>query len=102
MPSSTISNEAAEAEIRVIVRLYSVLRHRDGEIVDRLEVTMPPGSRVRDVLERLQVGEEQLEPLLALNDELVEPEATLADGDRLAIIPSVAGGAREGRRDQGD
>lgn len=82
----------AEAGVlRVTVRLYSVLRHRDGRIVDRLELALPPGSRVGDAL-RLLAIDPRLEPLLAVNDELATETSPLADGDRLAIIPSVAGG----------
>lgn len=80
-----------ESAIRVTVRLYSVLRHRDGRIVDRLAVELPPGSRAGDVV-RLLAIDPRLEPLLAINDELATEETSLADGDRLAIIPSVAGG----------
>lgn len=77
--------------IHVFVKLYSVLRHRDGAIVDRMEMDIPAGSRVADVLRLLKVAEE-LEPSLAINSALVREDAPLADGDTLAIIPSVAGG----------
>lgn len=77
--------------IHITVRLYSVLRHRDGRIVDRLALDLPPGSFAGDVL-RLLAVDLRLEPLLAVNDELATEATPLADGDRLAIIPSVAGG----------
>jgi molybdopterin converting factor small subunit len=77
--------------VRVTVRLYSVLRHREGRIVDRLALDLPPGSRAGDVV-RLLAIDPRLEPLLAVNDELATEATPLADGDRLAIIPSVAGG----------
>ncbi len=79
------------ATIHITVRLFSILRHRDGQIIDRLELEMPAGSCIGDVLERLQVVAE-LEPVLALNNEVADESAALADGDQLAIIPSVAGG----------
>ncbi len=77
--------------IRVSVRLFSVLRHRDGRIVDRLEIELPQGSRAGDVLHVLKV-DEALESALSLNSILAEPETVLSDGDVLAIIPAVAGG----------
>jgi molybdopterin converting factor small subunit len=77
--------------IRVTVRLHSILRHRDGEIVSQLELDLPPASTVRDALLVLRVAEE-LEPVVALNDEVVNEAALLDDGDHLAIIPAVAGG----------
>jgi molybdopterin converting factor small subunit len=73
------------------VRLFSVLRHRDGRIVDRLEMDLARGSRAHDVLNLLHVDEE-LEAALALNDALVGEDAVLSDGDILSIIPAVAGG----------
>jgi molybdopterin converting factor small subunit len=82
---------AEPGAIRVTVRLYSVLRHRDGRIVDRLALELPPGSRVGDVV-RLLAVDPRLEPLLTVNDEPATAATPLADGDRLAIIPSVAGG----------
>jgi molybdopterin converting factor small subunit len=75
----------------VTVRLFSVLRHRDGKIVDRLEMNLPAGSRAADVLHQLQVAE-KLEPSLSLNDELVKRDALLSEGDVLSIIPAVSGG----------
>jgi molybdopterin converting factor small subunit len=77
--------------IRITVRLYSILRHRDGEIVDRLELDLPPASTVLDVLERLQVPLD-LEVVLAVNDKVVTVDTPLAEGDLLALIPAVAGG----------
>jgi molybdopterin converting factor small subunit len=77
--------------IRVTVRLYSILRHRDGEIVDRLELDLPPASTVLDVLERLDIPLD-LEVVLALNDRVVPLDTPLSEGDLLALIPAVAGG----------
>lgn len=86
MPSSTLPDT-----IHVTVRLFSVLRHYDGRIVDRLEMELARGSRAQDVLKLLQV-DDQLEAALALNDALVAEDAILSDGDILSIIPAVAGG----------
>jgi len=77
--------------ITISVRLYSILRQRDGRIVDRLELDLPPGSRVDYVLRKLDVPED-LELVLAVNDEVTDVTAVLQDHDRLSIIPAVAGG----------
>jgi molybdopterin converting factor small subunit len=77
--------------VQITVRLFSVLRHRDGKIVDRLSLNLPAGSRVSDVLDLLHVSEE-LESACALNGELVDEAMPLAKGDILSIIPAVAGG----------
>ncbi len=86
-----LSSISTEQKVHITVRLYSILRHREGKIVDRLEMDLPPGSDVQTVLDVLQVNEE-LEAILAVNDEVAEASKVLQEGDRLSIIPSVAGG----------
>jgi molybdopterin converting factor small subunit len=77
--------------LRVTVQLYSVLRHRNGQIVDRLELELPLGSCARDVLEMLQVPAE-LEAVVAVNDEVTGESTPLSDGDCVAVVPAVSGG----------
>ena len=74
------------------VRLYSILRERDGRIVDRLEIELPEGSQAGDVLNLLDVPD-NLEVVLAVNDQVISESDVLKDNDRLAIIPAIAGGA---------
>lgn len=85
MPSSTRDT------IHVSVRLFSILRHRDGKIVDRLELDLPPDSRASDVLHRLNIADD-VSPALSINNRLVKKDAPLSDGDTLAIVPAIAGG----------
>lgn len=59
--------------------------------MSRLELDLPSGSRVADVLRRLEV-DEALEPIVAVNGVVAAEEAVLQDGDQVAVIPSVAGG----------
>ena len=92
MTSSAPSRPPSDSgKLHVTVRLYSVLRHRDGQIIDHLEMELPAGSCVQDVLDHLPEAE-QVEPLLVIEEQIVAPDYILSDGDRLAIIPSVAGG----------
>jgi molybdopterin converting factor small subunit len=87
MPSSM----SDKPPITITVRLYSILRQRDGRIVDQLELEMPGDCRVSMVLSDLDVpGDLQL--VLAVNDQIVTESTPLAEGDCLAIIPAVAGG----------
>ena len=85
MPSSSSDT------IHVTVRLFSVLRHREGRIVDRLDLEVAAGSRARDVLKLLEVKDD-LKALVSVNETMVGEETPLSDGDVLAIIPQVAGG----------
>ena len=77
--------------ISVTVRLYSILRQRDGQIVNRLELELPAGSQIADVLSLLNVPR-NLELVLAINDQIVAESAMLQDQDLLRIIPAIAGG----------
>lgn len=77
--------------LRVTVQLYSVLRHRNGGIVDCLDLELPRGSCARDVLQLLQVPAE-LEAVVAVNDEVADENRPLSDGDRVAVVPAVSGG----------
>ncbi|HEX3056667.1 MAG TPA: molybdenum cofactor biosynthesis protein MoaE [Gaiellaceae bacterium] len=75
--------------VRVTVRLFAGLRERAG--TGRLE--LDDVERVADVWSRLGLGDEPGGLLYAVNREYVERGATLADGDEVAVIPPVSGGA---------
>jgi molybdopterin converting factor subunit 1 len=77
--------------VTVTVRLFAGLRERAGWGARSLE--LPAGARVRDVWAALALGDEPAGLLYALNKEYVEPDATLADGDEVALIPPVSGGS---------
>jgi molybdopterin synthase catalytic subunit/molybdopterin converting factor small subunit len=77
--------------MRVRVRLFAGLRERVGTGENEME--LPPGARASDVWELLQVGPEPQGLAYAVNRRYVERDHALADGDELAIIPPVSGGA---------
>ncbi len=52
---------------------------------------MPDRATVRDVLDRLQIGDE-LASAVIVGDEATDIDRTLAEGDRLTLIPPLAGG----------
>jgi MoaE-MoaD fusion protein len=83
--------------MRVRVLLFAMLRERAGR--DSLDLDLAGGATagdaiaataeaagLADVLERMPVG-------IALNREYVRDDAALADGDEVALIPPVSGGA---------
>jgi molybdopterin synthase catalytic subunit len=76
-------------DVRVTVRLFAGLRERAG--TGRIE--LDGVERVADVWGRLGLGDEPGGLLYAVNREYVERDATLADGDEIALIPPVSGGA---------
>ena len=77
--------------MRVRVRLFAGLRERVGTGENEME--LPPGSRASDVWELLQIGPEPDGLAYAVNRQYVSPDHPLTDGDELAIIPPVSGGA---------
>lgn len=90
MPSS-----ATSAAVNVSVRLFA----RYAEVVgqDRVEISLPAGATVADLLAalRIQVPEFAALPmrlLCAVNLAHVLPAHPLRDGDEVAILPPLAGG----------
>lgn len=52
---------------------------------------MPDGTTVADLIRKLGVPEE-LASVLVIGEDAVEPAQTLHEGDRVIVIPPVAGG----------
>jgi molybdopterin synthase catalytic subunit len=78
--------------MRVRVRLFAALRELAGE--GERELELPEGARVGDVWATIpELGTEPEGLLYALNKEYVKRDRELADGDELAVIPPVSGGA---------
>jgi molybdopterin synthase catalytic subunit/molybdopterin converting factor small subunit len=75
--------------MRVTVRLFAGLRERAG--VSRVE--LEDVARVEDVWPRLGLGDEPPGLMLAVNREYAERGRELRDGDEVALIPPVSGGA---------
>jgi MoaE-MoaD fusion protein len=75
--------------VPVTVRLFAGLKERAG--VSRVEIEGV--ERVRDVWAKLDLGDEPGGLLYALNREYVDRDAPLRDGDEVALIPPVSGGA---------
>jgi molybdopterin converting factor subunit 1 len=77
--------------VEVVVRLFAGLRERAGTGERRLE--LPDGSRVADVWEPLELGEQPAGLLYAVNREYAPADTPLSAGDEVAVIPPVSGGA---------
>jgi molybdopterin synthase catalytic subunit len=74
--------------VRVTVRLFAGLRERAGWSHREVDV-----ARVGDVWSALGLGDEPPGLLYAVNREYAEPGRELRDGDEVAVIPPVSGGA---------
>jgi molybdopterin synthase catalytic subunit/molybdopterin converting factor small subunit len=77
--------------MRIRVRLFAGLRERLG--MGENEMELPDGALARDVWELLEMGPEPSGLAYAVNRQYVDRDHALADGDELAIIPPVSGGA---------
>jgi molybdopterin synthase catalytic subunit len=78
--------------MQVRVRLFAALRERAGATERELE--LPAGARAGDVWPALpELGAEPGGVLVAVNQEYVERDHELREGDEVALIPPVSGGA---------
>jgi molybdopterin synthase catalytic subunit len=75
----------------VSVRLFAGLRERAGAEVVELE--LPEGGRVADVLKRLGEVTDGVPVVMAVNQEYAVEDTMLEPGDELALIPPVSGGS---------
>jgi molybdopterin synthase catalytic subunit/molybdopterin converting factor small subunit len=77
--------------VRVVVRLFAGLREQAG--IDRRELVLDDGAVLEDVWPALGLGEEPPGLLYAVNRVYAEAGQPLSDGDEVALIPPVSGGA---------
>jgi molybdopterin synthase catalytic subunit len=75
--------------VRVSVRLFAGLREQAG----RGKLELDDVARVEDVWPKLGLGDEPAGLLYAVNRAYVERTHELRDGDEVAVIPPVSGGA---------
>jgi MoaE-MoaD fusion protein len=77
--------------VKVAVKLFAAVREQAGGRERQLELA--DGSSVEDVWPALGLGEEPAGIVYAVNRSYVSRDAPLADGDEVAVIPPVSGGA---------
>jgi molybdopterin synthase catalytic subunit/molybdopterin converting factor small subunit len=77
--------------MRVVVKLFAALRERAGTGERALELA--DGVQASDIWPALGLGEEPAGLLYAVNREYADRDRALEDGDEVALIPPVSGGA---------
>jgi MoaE-MoaD fusion protein len=77
--------------VEVVVKLFAGLRERAGTGERRVE--LQEGVRAGEVWSALGLGKEPPGLLYAVNKEYADRDRALADGDEVALIPPVSGGA---------
>src|SRR5438046_2932251 len=98
MPESVLRRSSLVAtpksyacSVKVTVKLFAGLRERAGTNVRELE--LPGGARAGDVWPLLGLGDEPAGLLYAVNLEYADKDLALTEGDEVALIPPVSGGA---------
>jgi molybdopterin converting factor subunit 1 len=84
----------APPQICVHVRLFA--SYREAAHTSRLDVPLAFGARVADLLDRLALqipAVSATRGLMAVNHTYVTPDTVLENGDEVALIPPVSGGA---------
>jgi molybdopterin synthase catalytic subunit len=86
----------------ITVLFFAGLRDRAG--AGEIPVELPDGSTVSDAIEAARVASERewtvpQAIMTAVNEEYAERDQRLSDGDELALIPPVSGGAESGEPD---
>ncbi len=77
--------------MRVVVRLFAGLREQAG--TGRRELELPDGASVAEVWAALDLGDEPAGLLYAVNMQYAGRDLRLDEGDEVALIPPVSGGA---------
>jgi molybdopterin synthase catalytic subunit/molybdopterin converting factor small subunit len=90
------------APMRLNVLLFAAAREAAG--ADRLTLDLPEGARVEDAADRLRDLKPALRALwpylrVAVDRQLAPEGQMLRDGQELALLPPVAGGSANERRD---
>lgn len=77
--------------MKIVVRAFAGLREQLG--TGRVELDLAEDASLSDVWANLGLGDEPPGLLYAVNREYADPDRTLAEGDEVALIPPVSGGA---------
>ncbi len=85
--------------MRVQVRLFASLREAAGQ--DKVAVELPEGATVRELVAHLEQQIPAIQGVAgaiyaAVNNAYVNPDASLKDGDTVALFPPVSGGQEGG------
>src|SRR5690349_13230212 len=85
--------------MKITMRYFALWREELGQEEETREVA--PGTTVETLIDGIVAGRPRLAALrratmFMLNQEYVEPEQMLSEGDEVAVIPPVSGGSSDG------
>jgi len=81
-------------DVTVSVHLHTTLQRCTAEgSLRRLDVTLPLGSTLADLLDRLSLPRRDDSVLLVINGRQADAGQVLRDADEVHLIPALSGGA---------
>jgi sulfur carrier protein ThiS len=79
--------------MKLTVHLHTILQRQLPEgRVDQLQIDLPEGSLLADLLEYLEIALQPEDLLLVVNGRTAQPDQILVDGDHVNLIPAISGG----------
>ena len=79
--------------ITVTVHLHTILQRQTPKgLVSRLEVELPSGSTLSDLLQYLAIDLEPEHLLLVINGRMADLNRRLHTGDQVNLMPAISGG----------
>lgn len=79
--------------MQLVVYLHTLLQKQTPSgLQSRVQVDVPEGSPVAELLRRLEITMEPEHLLLVVNGKVVEPEHELQPGDEVHLVPAISGG----------
>jgi sulfur carrier protein ThiS len=79
--------------MRVSVYLHTILQRQTPQgIVRQLDVTLPPGNNLQDLLDELNIELDPDHLMLVVNGVMADEHTVLTDGDRVNLMPAISGG----------
>jgi len=80
--------------MHVAVYLHTILQRETPEgMIRQLEVSLPPGSNLLDLLGQLQIELDPEQIMLVVNGIMADEHTLLKDGDRVNLMPAISGGS---------
>ena len=84
--------------MKVSVKLHTILQRETPEgVVNQIEVELPEGSRLDDLLQHLEMELDPEALLLAVNGRMADTNKELKDGDEVNLMPAISGGQQQSR-----
>jgi len=79
--------------LQISVQLHTTLQKQTPEgLIDRVEVDLPLGSTLQDLITELEINYSLDSLLLVVNGRVAEPSLALKAGDRVNLMPAISGG----------